>query len=241
MGRRVLVTRPEPAGEATARRLAEQGFEPVLLPLTQTCPLPAAMDERLEKDAGAASAVAITSANGVRHASPELVAALAHLPCHAVGRKTAQAAREAGFDVVHEGPGDAERLAGAMALDFAGRGIVYLCGRVRFPGFEQTLAASGISVLPVETYDTVAVDYKSDAVAVRLGGRPVDAVLLYSAKAAEIIREIVERPELAHLFGDARFLCLSQRVASVFASVERKRVCISPEPNERALLDLLPN
>jgi uroporphyrinogen-III synthase len=186
------------------------------------------------------AAVAVTSANGVRHASPELVAALAHLPCHAVGGKTAQAAIAAGFVSVHEGPGDAERLAAAMAVEFAGKTIVYLCGRVRFSGFEQKLASAGVGVFPVETYDTIAVEYADDAVAARLGGRQVDAVLLYSAKAAGIAGQIVHRPELAHLFRDATFLCLSQRVASAFPSVDGERIRVSPEPNEETLLGLLP-
>ena len=241
MRRRVLVTRPEPAAAATARRLAALGFEPILLPLTQTRPLPVAVGELLEsRIGGEAEAVAVTSANGVRHASPELVAALAHLPCYAVGQKTARAAMAAGFAAIHEGPGDAEGLAAVMATEFSGRTIVYLCGRVRLAGFEQALAVAGVGVFPVETYDTLAVEYGDDAVAARFGGRRVDAVLLYSAKAAGIAHELANRPALAHLFRDATFLCLSRRVASAFPSVDEERIRISLEPNEEALLGLLP-
>src|SRR6185312_986935 len=125
MKRRVLVTRPEPVAVATARRLAALGFDPILLPSTQTRPLPVAVGELLENRIEGMTAVVITSANGVRHAPAELIAALAHLPCHAVGSKTAQAAIAAGFMSVHEGPGDAERLAAAMAVEFAGKTIVY--------------------------------------------------------------------------------------------------------------------
>jgi uroporphyrinogen-III synthase len=190
------------------------------------------------------TAVAITSANGVRHASSELIAALAHLPCHTVGRRTAQAARAAGFLSVHEGPGDAQGLVDTLADEIAGelsgKIIIYLCGRVRFAGFEQGLAATGAGVFPVETYDTIAVQYDDDAVAARLGDGPVDAVLLYSARAAGIAGELGHRPELAHLFGDATFLCLSQRVATALACVDGERIRVSPEPNEEALLGLLP-
>jgi len=240
MKRRVLVTRPEPVAVATARRLAALGFDPILLPLTQTRPLPVAVGELLENRIEGMTAVVITSANGVHHAPAELIAALAHLPCHAVGSKTAQAAIKAGFMSVHDGPGDAERLAAAMAVEFSGKTIVYLCGRVRFSGFEQKLASAGVGVFPVETYDTIAVEYGDDAVAARLGDCPVDAVLLYSTKAAGIAGQIVHRPELAHLFRDATFLCLSQRVASAFPSVDGERIRVSPEPNEETLLGLLP-
>ncbi|TJX45058.1 MAG: uroporphyrinogen-III synthase, partial [Mesorhizobium sp.] len=36
---RVLVTRPEPGASRTARKLEEMGFEPLLLPLTETVAL----------------------------------------------------------------------------------------------------------------------------------------------------------------------------------------------------------
>ncbi|WP_292579699.1 uroporphyrinogen-III synthase, partial [Mesorhizobium sp.] len=84
-----------------------------------------------------AVAVAVTSANAVRHAPKALVASLAELPCHAVGKRTAEACRAVGFLSVAEGPGDAEALADAIAGGLAGKAIVYLCGRVRFPVFEQ--------------------------------------------------------------------------------------------------------
>ena len=113
------------------------GFQPILLPLTETVALPV--------DAGAvadnAVAVAVTSANAVRHAPKELIAALAALPCHAVGKRTAEAARAAGFLSVSEGPGDAEALADALAGGFPARRSSISCGRVRFPAFEARLQA----------------------------------------------------------------------------------------------------
>jgi uroporphyrinogen-III synthase len=236
MNRRVLVTRPEPAAAATARRLAGLGVEPVLLPLTQTRALPIALADTPKN----AAALAITSANAVRHAPKELVTALARLPCHAVGERTAHAAREAGFMSVAEGPGDAEGLAATLAAQFAGQAILYLCGKVRFAGFERELASAGVSVFPVETYDTITIGYDDDAVATRLGTRPVDAVLLYSAKAAEAMLFLAGRPELAHLFKDATFLCLSDRVAAALAPVDGERIRVSPQPNEQALLGHLP-
>ncbi len=120
---RVLVTRPEPGASRTARRLEDQGFQPLLLPLTRTQALP------VDALPGDVAAVAITSANAIRHAPREIVAALAALPCHAVGARMAQAARAAGFLSVDEGPGTAEALADALAGSLSGRSVVYLCGR----------------------------------------------------------------------------------------------------------------
>ena len=101
MPRRVLVTRPAPETQRTARRLTELGYEPVMLPLTQTVALPvdaASLPERID-------AVAVTSSNALRNASPGLIARLAGKPCFAVGDKTARQALSLDFS---GGPGSTE-------------------------------------------------------------------------------------------------------------------------------------
>ncbi|TIX35424.1 MAG: uroporphyrinogen-III synthase, partial [Mesorhizobium sp.] len=112
-----------------------------------------------------------------------------------------------------------------------------LCGRVRFPGFEERLLASGVHVRAVETYDTVALDYSDEAVLVRLSARPVEAVLLYSAKAATAMQALAGRPVLRDLFQDTRLFALSGRIAAAWGDVAGIR--IAPEPSEDALLGLL--
>jgi uroporphyrinogen-III synthase len=235
MIRRVLVTRPEPGDVRTARRLAEMGLKPIALPLSETVTLPVDVVGL----PGNMTAVAVTSANAVNHAAPALIAALAGLPCHAVGRRTAQAARTSGFLTVAEGPGSAEALAETLTPSLPERTIAYLCGRVRLPSFEARLAAAGIPVFPIETYDTLAIDYSSETVRARLADLPVDAVLLYSAKAAEAAAALIRRPELQELFREARFLCLSARIAAALAGIAPDRLQVSPEPDEESLLSLL--
>ncbi|PTE07990.1 uroporphyrinogen-III synthase [Mesorhizobium helmanticense] len=230
---RVLVTRPEPGASRTARRLRDMGFQPILLPLTETVPV----------DAGAvpddAVAVAVTSANALRHAPKALIAALAALPCHAVGKRTAQAAREAGFVSVSEGSGDAEALADALAASLSGKTIAYLCGRVRFATFEERLEAAAVHVRAVETYDTLALDYSDGDIIDRLVGQPVETVLLYSAKAAVAMQTMIERPKLHDLFDNTRFLALSGRIAAALGGISSERMQIAKEPSEEALLALL--
>ncbi|MEI9404551.1 uroporphyrinogen-III synthase [Mesorhizobium argentiipisi] len=231
---RVLVTRPEPGASRTARRLEALGFQPVLLPLTETSALP------VEASIGGDTvAVAATSANAVRHAPKALVTALAGLPCHAVGKRTAEACRAAGFFAVTEGPGDAEALANAIAGGLAGEAIVYLCGRVRFSGFEQRLAAGGVHVQAIETYDTTGVDHDDADVVARLSDRPIDAALLYSAKASLALASLIARPALGHLFEKTEFLALSARVAEPVEEVAGNRVRTASKPEEEALLALL--
>jgi len=230
---RVLVTRPEPGASRTARQLQERGFQPVVLPLTETVALPA--------DAGfvTGDAVAVTSANAVRHTANEVIAALAALPCHAVGARTAEAARKMGFSSVIEGSGDAEALADAIAAALPGKAITYLCGRVRFPMFEQRLEAAGVRVRAVETYDTLPVPYSDETILALLSGQSVDAVLLYSAKAAVAMQALSKRPALQEAFEKIQAFALSARIAAAFGDGAGKTIRIAARPDEEALLALL--
>ncbi|BCG92158.1 uroporphyrinogen-III synthase [Mesorhizobium sp. 131-2-1] len=232
---RVLVTRPEPGASRTMRRLEEMGFRPILLPLTETVALPADA-EAVPSDA---TAVAVTSANAVRHASRDLIAALAALPCHAVGKRTAEAARKAGFSSVREGPGDAVALADVVIEGASAETLVYLCGRVRFPSFEQRLSAGGIPIRAIETYDTIAQGYSDSDLVARLSGGAIEAVLLYSAKAAAAMQALIRRPALGDVFEKTRFFVLSGRIAAALDGVAPERVRVAGEPQEDALLALL--
>ena len=234
--RRVLVTRPEPGASETARRVEALGFAPVVLPLSETRALPVDIAAIPEK----ADAVAVTSANALRHAPRNVLAMLAKKSCHAVGGKTAEAVRQAGFSRVIEGPGDATGLADLLVKDRTGvKTIVYLCGRVRLAGFEARLAEAGVAVVAIETYDTVEADAASGRNLTSQPGDPVDIALLHSTLGAQALLKIVRRPDAVDLFADTIFLCLSVRIASVLAEAGCTKIKVAAEPTEQALLFLL--
>lgn len=233
---RVLVTRPRPQAGRTARRLAGTGFEAVMLPLTEIVGLP------VEASAlpGAIDAVAVTSANALRHLPPALVATLADRRCFAVGERTARLAREIGFRDVVVGPGDAGALAAEILRQMeTGAVIAYPCGRVRLADFEVRLAGAGFFMHPVEAYDTVAVEYASAVLAAVVGTEPIGAVLLYSANAAGLFEKLAWPPEIRLLLARAHYFCLSPRVAAALAGVEAAHVHVAAEPTEPGLLRLL--
>jgi uroporphyrinogen-III synthase len=234
MSRRVLVTRPEPGASQTAKRLRAAGFSPLVLPLSETRPLPVvSIPETFD-------AVAVTSSSAIRHAPRALLNRLSGSRCYAVGQKTAAMANQAGFAEIVTGPGGAEALADVIiSAEKRGAAILYLCGRVRLPAFEARLRAAGIAVRPVETYDTVEISRDADTVRHLLDEKPVDAVLLYSAKAASAFADLASRPELSPLFKTACFHCISPRVASALAAHQGAKIRVAAEPNEEALLLLL--
>jgi uroporphyrinogen-III synthase len=110
---------------------------------------------------------------------------------------------------------------------------------VRFPAFETRLRQAGVEVRAIETYDTIALDYSDAAIRARLSGQPVDAVLLYSAKAAAALQALAGRPGLRDLFEKTQFFALSERIEAAFGDGARKKIRVAREPHEEALLELL--
>jgi uroporphyrinogen-III synthase len=233
--KRVLVTRPEPGASETAGRLMELGLSPIKLPLQETQALPVGNDAV----PGGAATVAVTSANAIRHAPGELIERLRNLPCFAVGEATAAAAQSAGFVDVTETGGDGTTLGGTIAATRPAGPVVYLCGRVRRPAFEQRLIGSGVKVAAVETYDTARLVHTVREVAEAAGTEPIDAALLYSANAAAALSETLGQPGLENLFEGTIFLCLSPRIAAALTGMAGDRILTAAEPSETALLALI--
>lgn len=98
---RLLVTRPLPAGAATADRLRALGHEVTLAPLMATEAVAWELPEPLPE------AVMLTSAFAARLAKS---AAVHHLPAYTVGEATARTARDSGFANVRDGGGTVQTL-----------------------------------------------------------------------------------------------------------------------------------
>lgn len=232
--RRVLVTRPEPGASETARRLAEMGFEPLVLPLTETVPLSAAIH------AEAVDVVAVTSPNAIRHAPQSVFDALKGKPVYAVGRRTGDAARAAGLHVVDDEAGDAERLSRRIDAAFAAPcHVTVLCGQVRRDVLETRLMEAGHRPRLIEIYDTLPLEPSDAAVQSLIGDRPVDDVLLYSANGAVQLARLMVRSGVGKKLAAATYYCLSERIAEALGPDVAKTARIADFPAEDRLLLLL--
>jgi uroporphyrinogen-III synthase len=232
---RVLVTRPQPGADATARRLAALGHEAVVLPLTTTVAL-----DPGPLDLTGIDAVVATSAAAIRHAPAGLLASIRGLSIHAVGAATAQAAREEGFSKVAEPFADADTLAaGLPARAPAGTRLLYLTGRLRTGALGLRLEATGLRTELVEVYDTVADDTAFAEAGDSIGGAPLDAGLVYSAYGAALLSRLAARPELADRFAATRAICISARVAEALEEPLAARSEAAASPDEAAMFALL--
>jgi uroporphyrinogen-III synthase len=241
---RVVVTRPELSAVGTAKRLKAMGHDPVMLPLSRAIYHPQTAAKALEEPY---PALVATSAEALRAISTVALHPLIDFekPLFAVGKKTAQAARSAGFLVVHAGSGDGAGLAELIAARLGGEALplLYLAGRPRAETLETRLAKLGIPCRVAEIYEMTAVDYPAGEFAARLvrpdarAGARVGAVLLYSRETA--IRFFDLLPADFAGLSEMRILCISERAASAVPAAFRLHLEIAESPDEDALLALL--
>ena len=119
---RLVILRPEPGASASVERARELGLDAVAVPLFEVEPVAWEAPE-----AGSFDALMLTSANAVGCGGKALQE-LRGLKVHAVGQATADAAREAGFDIATIGTADAGRLLGSIE---PGQKLLHLTGEHR--------------------------------------------------------------------------------------------------------------
>lgn len=228
--RRIWVTRASPGAEATAARLEALGFTPLVDPLL------AVRDLSPVVDLAGVAALAFTSVNGVRAFAR--IEADRSRPVFAVGDRTAQAAREAGFAGVVSADGDVAALAAVILRQAARLGGAVLHPAAREPAGDllSPLAAAGLAARRLAVYETVV---REPAASTLAAIEDLEAVLLHSPKAARILAGLLcDRPAPR-----LRALCLSAAAADPLDALARSgalaSVAFAPHPTETALLDQL--
>jgi uroporphyrinogen-III synthase len=232
---RLLLTRPEPDAQRTAAALRERGHTVIVAPLMRIEVLADA-----EIGGGPWAAILITSANAahaiVAHRRKK---ALASLPVFAVGERSAQAMREAGFADVSSadgGVGDLARLVGERMT--AGSSLLYLAGAERAGDLAAKLATRRLAVHTAVIYRAVAVDDLPRAAADALTGG-IEGVLHYSRRTAEAyVNAARGRGMLEIALKPAQF-CLSAQIAEPLAQSGAATIHVAQRPVEVALIDLL--
>jgi uroporphyrinogen-III synthase len=223
---RVLVTRPFDQAARTAKRLAALGHEVWIAPVLEIFPTGAPVPD------GPFDLVLATSAQAFSGwTAPQ---ALKGVPAACVGEKTAQAAREAGFDVRWIAP-RAEALAERLIAEAKPGATLYLAGRERKPALEERLARAGWRLELVETYDARPVAFWPEEVVAALRGGRIDAVLHYSPRSAGAAVALLgdRAASLSHF-------CLSPEVADRCRErAPATRIFVASQPDEEALMSLL--
>ncbi len=231
---RLLVTRPEPDGARTGSGLRARGHDVLLAPLLRVQAIDCAIPDARY------GAVVVTSANAARavagHSRRDLLTAL---PAFAVGRRTAEAARAAGFRDLRSADGDKADLVALVRAEYqAQRGpLLYLAGQDR--AGELDLAAQGVAVVTAVIYRAVAAERFPDSVAAALASGEVEGVLHFSRRSAQAYLACAARGGLAAPALRPTHFCLSPAVAEPLAAAGAAAIRIAPRPDEAALLALV--
>ena len=233
---RVLVTRPEPENERTAVLLRQRGHDVVLAPLLRMEPVDAPLG------GGPWVAVVITSINAARAiaAHPQF-GRIKSLPLFAVGRRSADAARAAGFSDVVSAEGDATDLVRLISgrLPHTELPLLYLAGEDRAADIATELAPEGLVVHTAVVYRAAQVpSFPHDALSELMAGT-IEGVLHFSRRSAEAYLACAEAAGLLPAAVAPRQFCLSRQVAEPLVAAGSPSVRVAARPNERTLLDLV--
>lgn len=235
---RVLVTRPEREGRATAARLEALGHAAILEPVTTIV----AVEKPLLPAVDGLQAVTATSLNAVEVLiGRDDLAALKALPFFAVGERTARAAREAGFGDVRSADGDRRDLVREIvaALDPAKGAILWLVGRDRAGDLVADLAPLGFRVETAEVYRAEPISGLSEPTRAALAAETIDAAMVFSPRSGKILLERLA--ECGFSPGSLGFAvhAISEATARPFREAGWREVFVASSPDSDAMFATL--
>ncbi|HEV7879429.1 uroporphyrinogen-III synthase [Bradyrhizobium sp.] len=236
----ILVTRPEPDNEATAAALRAKGFGVLLAPMLRFEPV------AFHDDADARyGAVIVTSANAIRAIEAHLTGHLLPLPLFAVGERTAEAARHAGFGNVIVAGGDAVALRDLILASVRGKTLkkastlLYLAGADLAGDIAGELGERGFSVVTHTTYRMIPVLSLPQAAIDAFAANGIEAVLHYSRRSARAFLDAVRAAGVEISALAIPQCCISDTVAAIVREVGATQVLVARSPDESGLFEAL--
>ncbi|WP_299193546.1 uroporphyrinogen-III synthase [uncultured Erythrobacter sp.] len=215
----ILVVRPEPGLAATMAAAKAMDLNALGYPLFDIEPR-----EWSAPDADEVDALLIGSANAIRHGGAALEP-LKSKPVHAVGQATADAAREAGFEVASVGIGGLQMVLDAIP---APARLLRIAGADHVP----LTAPAGVTITTQIAYEAVALELPEPLRALQELNL---IVLLHSAAAAEQFAR--ESRRLALDRSRISLATIGPRVAEA-AGTGWRAIHVCEAPSDRALLEM---
>ena len=227
---RIALTRPQADAERSASALRALGHDVLVAPLMRVEPIAADLS-------GDWSAVVITSANAPMMIEKNLE--LVKLPVYAVGERSAQAARAAGFTQVMSAGGDAHDLVQLIVARHRDeKPLLYLAGEDRAADLVGELARHDIPADMRTVYRAVTAPFPS-ALTDALRAGTLDAVLHYSKRSAENYIAGARETGIAPAALAVCHVCLSAQVADPLRAAGAATISVAKHPDEAAIVELL--
>ncbi len=230
----ILVTRPEPGASRTLAALTAMDKTALTAPLFEI------VQTAQPRPSGRFAALLVTSQNGAAGLSPASSGLAADLPVFAVGDRTAQALRDAGFTDVTSASGDQKALTRLVLARLSTRYRVLLAtGEDHKDGLPAAFAAAGHELAVWLRYKAEAVAKLPEEAREALRAGQIDVALHYSRRASETLLSLAAAEGLGDALAKMRHLCLSQDVAAPLQDAGLAKVEIAAHPDEDSLLALV--
>lgn len=232
----VLVTRPAQDARQTIEKLAERGIAALSAPVLEIVPVP-----DVSVPAGS-RAILLTSANAAVALSgrPDILR-LRAIRVFAVGDRTAEAARQAGFADVTSAGGTVADLIDLVRTHVDARDgpLVYLSGRDVSGDLDGDLRSSGYFITRVVVYEArPAIGLPAEA-SRALNDGSLQAVLFHSPRSAETFGKLTADAGLMDRLAGIPAVVMSDRVASAARKCGFRHIFVAEAPHESMLLATL--
>jgi len=235
----ILLTRPAVDGAASAQKLANNSqfsaYETLNIPFLKIT---------ATEDSGASAsdpydAILFTSANAVRH----FKAHQTDKPAFTVGNKTAQAARDKGYQTIHDAGADAKALAALIRNTLPkGRTLFFPRGRHIARDLKQDLS-DHCTIIQQTVYESRQITEPDPTLPALIKQGRLAALLLYSKRTAEAVLGFLRNHGLERDLHRTKLLCLSPSVLE-YARTQIdetywRGTYTAPRPQEAALFETL--
>jgi len=219
---KVLIIRPQPGADATARRFAAAGYAPLLMPLFAIEHLPL---QTVSVDGY--DAILLTSGNAARAACGFLENAR-DIPIYAVGSATASALAHLSLPVAATGSSGVEALVGVAAADGHIK-LLWLAGE----DHSAVPQIAGVHIDIAIVYRSAALETPAHfAAQVEL----CDAVILHSSRAATHFARLCDAAGLSR--SNITLATFSNAIAAS-AGEGWAQIIVAASPNDAALMDAI--
>lgn len=234
--RGVIITRPEPGLSETMAAVADAGWLPLASPALvvqrYTLRLPKKLPAAILLTSGQAVSAVVAAAQQAKALD---------IPVYAVGDRTAQRARDAGFTHVKSADGDARALVALLQTHQQPEcGSLLLCSGA---GQGVELAAwcrqAGFKVVRRVVYAAKAIQHINAQTCTAIQAAKVAVVLFFSAESAAGWLAALPKAEQNALAAQARAVVISGRVAGVLRAAGWQNVRIADHVSAAAVMDAL--
>ena len=227
--RQVIITRSATDATETAKLVTQCGFEPIIAPLSDICPIPHILPTASQ------DGIIATSRHSLIHLSTSERDAIRALPLYTVGPATTATAGTLGFETIRQGPGDAAGLATRIIQDMPRNArLLFLTGEPRRPELEQALAPR-FDLAICALYHSIAREH-FPAVALAQISDQLPFWLHFSLKSAERAARLIKTTPQSQIFIKARHIVLSPEIAKKITELGGVDCTIADQPTMESLL-----